>query len=457
VHSAEASIKSDNSLVALVDVELDRPANVYIEYGNEDAGWFRTAITDAPLDSHTVPVLRLRAESRYDFTIFAVDENGAAAEGPSGQFTTGSLPEALSTLRVTTEGRPTPDLLLADLRDAGGTFLTMMDQGSQIVWYFQTPSVVPGEGISSGSIEQRVNYNLVHVVGFGNNPCCLREVTPLGEMVDQLAASLLDGSPHHDFVILSDHEIAYLSDVTRIIDDTANGGNAMTSVVGESIRIWDQSTGTTREVWNSFNVWDVTDPAERVQWTGDPVRWVHGNSFDVGPRGSFIISSRNRNQIFSISSDFQRIDWQLGGPNSDFDFANPEDQFFRQHNPSQLPNGNILLFDNGAGRPEELGGEYSRALELLLDDYDGVAQKIWEFRAEPDIYSRNISSAIRLDNGNTLINFGNREDTSTMPVTAVEVTRGGEVVWKIEVLGPSFQNRFRMTPLQSVMGETRLE
>ena len=36
-----------------------------------------------------------------------------------------------------------------------------------------------------------------------------------------------------------------------------------------------------------------------------------------------------------------------------------------------LPNGHVLLFDNGNFKPEEEGGQYSRALELGFDTMEG--------------------------------------------------------------------------------------
>jgi hypothetical protein len=45
-----------------------------------------------------------------------------------------------------------------------------------------------------------------------------------------------------------------------------------------------------------------------------------------------------------------------------------------------LDNGNLILFDNGSGRPKEEGGQYSRALELALDWNTMTATKLWEYR-----------------------------------------------------------------------------
>ena len=111
----------------------------------------------------------------------------------------------------------------------------------------------------------------------------------------------------------------------------------------------------------------------------------------------------------------------------------------------------------------EEGSEFSRALELVLDDYDNVAEAAWEYRADPDIYASFISSAYRLESGNTLVNFGASADFETIPLTVVEVDREGTEVWRLDTIDPPrvvgrSPRRFRVYGDQvSVMGETKLK
>lgn len=86
----------------------------------------------------------------------------------------------------------------------------------------------------------------------------------------------------------------------------------------------------------------------------------------------------------------------------------------KPHAPEMLANGNILLFDNG------VKNEFSRALEL-----NPLSKEIvWEYRGTPpkSFYSKTISNAQRLPNGNTLICEGNAS-------RLFEVTPDGEIVW----------------------------
>ncbi|MFH1501484.1 MAG: aryl-sulfate sulfotransferase [Candidatus Eisenbacteria bacterium] len=92
------------------------------------------------------------------------------------------------------------------------------------------------------------------------------------------------------------------------------------------------------------------------------------------------------------------------------------------HQPTLLPNGNILVFDNGFFRG------WSRVVE-----YDPASGEIvWEYAA-PDrhgFFSRGRGGCQKLPNGNVLI-------TESAKGRVFEVTPGGDVVW--EFLNPSRQ------------------
>jgi hypothetical protein len=85
-----------------------------------------------------------------------------------------------------------------------------------------------------------------------------------------------------------------------------------------------------------------------------------------------------------------------------------------------LPNGHLLLFDNGNGRRAGEGGLYSRGLELALDWNTMTACKIWQYRHRlaggnsTYKYSNSQGTAIRLENGNSLVLFGSDIDPATL-------------------------------------------
>ncbi len=450
-----ASLLPSNPLIAQVTVALDTPARVLVEYGNPDAGRFRTATTQSDETQHVVPVLRLRPESTYQYQVYVMDKDGREHAGSWGAFTTGSLPEALQRMELTPTGRPTSELVLFDYEDNPESFYVALDQDMHVVWYYPHEMTVPEEFTSARTVRQKPDFNLVFLEGgpLGRRfNCCMKEITPLGELVDRLVNNEIDKWVNRDIQVLDNDTVLYLANEIIEIDDTASGGDPETQVFADSIRIWDQTNHTTREVWSAL---DTLSLDVRPNWGGDVKNWLRANSLDLGPRDNYIVSLANRDQVISISPDGERVEWMLGGPNGGYKFLDPADKFYGQHTASEMPNGNILVFDNGQGRPEEEGGEYSRALELTLNTYDLTAIKVWEYRHTPDLYARGRSSAFRMPNGNTIINFETNEVDP--PRVIVEADGEGNAVWTLELRSPSLRNSFRAYSIDSISGETRTE
>jgi len=452
-----AAISPDNSLIAEVQVTLSSEARVFVEYDNPDAGKFRTALSE-PGTVHAIPVVRLRPETTYVYTIGTQDADGAETLGPSGEFATGRLPSRLDTRHTWVSGRSTQPLIVTGYRAGDDMYYLFWDESGNIVWYYIIPPVIESDIMDSpNTIQQKPNSNLVYI----RYKCCIIEITPLGEIVDRITAGEAAGIPHHDFLMLDDGRILYPSDTQITLDDSANGGDPNTAAVVDTLNIWDPQTGIIEQVWDSRDFWDISDPAQRGIWDHRR-RWTHINSVSSGRRGNFILSARNRNQVFSLSPDFRSIEWQLGGPDSDYVFPDSNDRFYGQHSATELPNGNILVFDNGRKRPDAEGGEYSRALELRLDHDARTVVKAWEYRPATDTYSGIVSNALRLGNGNTLVNFGLSPSAVYGPYTFVETDPQGNDVFRVEtfqldIIPDEFLLRYRADAgITAIMGETML-
>ena len=451
------SLHPDNSLIAQVQITLSDTAQVFVEYDNPEAGKFVTALSE-PGTEHHIPVVRLRPETAYAYTIGLQAGNGGRAYGPAGEFTTGPLPPELAGRQSRAAGRSTQPLITVDWKDGHNTWYFLWDETGRIVWYHKAQGAGRLQEASWGgfSIRQQPNGNLVYIRG----GCCLVEITPLGEVVDWLEADADTGWPRHDFLLLDDGRILYLNYEKVAASTLVRGWDADTAVRVEGLRSWNQTEGASEEVWQYH---DTFAPGpESVELNSR--NWPRFNSLSVGAGGNWLLSARNRNQLIALSPDFRRIQWRLGGPDSDYEFPDPADRFYEQHTASQLPNGNILLFDNGSGRPAAEGGDYSRALELRLDAANGTAVKAWEYRHRPDLFASWVSSAFRLGNGHTLVNFGVNGDVTQelTPLVVVEVNRAGDEVFRVETFSAdaadwSYPRRYRAAAgLTSLMGETML-
>jgi arylsulfotransferase ASST len=178
------------------------------------------------------------------------------------------------------------------------------------------------------------------------------------------------------------------------------------------------------------------------------IDWLHVNSMSLLGQNhwydethderfnpeNIIISSRNANFIAIISRVTGNITWRVG---PDFSKGTPEynlGQFVGQHHahmiPSGLPGeGNILVFDNGGrsgyGGPT-LYPRYRRQYSRVIEFNPVTLEIVWQYGAESGkemFFSRDISSAQRLPNGNTLITDGANG-------RIFEVTPDKDIVWK---------------------------
>ena len=454
----EAAVSAANALIAEVRVSLDRAARVYVEYDNPQAGRYRTALSEAGTE-HVIPIVRLRPQTTYDYTIFVIPDGEAAASGGSGRFTTGPLPPPLAAVPVRVSGRSSQPLILSDLRRWDRiAFVVFRDETGSVVWYYHEPG-------HPKVVDRLPGGDLIVLNGGGR----LTVMTPLGEVIDREQSGRWR-SRHHDVTVLDDGRMIYPSKRSLVVDDSANGGAADTGLRVDRLLVWDPESGSIEQVWDAKETWDMTDPNQRVRgrYRGRGYSWwTHLNSVSAGPRGNLILSLRGRNQVVSLSPDFRTVEWQLHGPYSDFAFPDPTDRFYGQHTASQLANGNVLLFDNGWHRPEAEGGRYSRALELRLDAAAGTAVKVWEYRTDPDTYIDGWGSAYRLSNGNTLINFSKVEaHLRHAPLVVVEVDAAGGEVFRLESLPrwpwadepvPYATGRYRVYGgITAIMGETML-
>lgn len=184
--------------------------------------------------------------------------------------------------------------------------------------------------------------------------------------------------------------------------------------------------------------------------------WIHSNAIDYHPQfNQIVVTNRGVNEIWIIdhSTTTEEAASHEGGNSGRggdllYRWGNPaayragtaEDQkLFAHHDthwiePGLNGAGNILIFNNGLGRPE---GPFSTIDEITLPvdslgNYTLTAgtafapdSQTWLYKAKnpTDFYSPRFSGAQRLPNGNTLICSG-------VGGTFFEVAPDSDIVWK---------------------------
>jgi len=134
--------------------------------------------------------------------------------------------------------------------------------------------------------------------------------------------------------------------------------------------------------------------------------------------GNWLIAFRHGSMIFILDQDTKQILWRAI-------YDQISDKLEGPHTPIMLPDGNILLLDNGRYR------KWSRVLEINPIDL----QVVWEYR-EKDFYTVSQGSVQELPNGNMLV-------TEAEPGRVFELTRDKEMVW--EYYHPDKQNKENST------------
>ena len=187
----QAEVSPMNGLLVNLAVETNTPTFVAVTYGSDEVGWFKRQAGAAPSARHDYSLVRLRAETEYQYHVAAEDESGRRARSLVGTFTTGPLPEAIAGLEFETEGDPTFELVLADYHSETDTGFIALDSDGEIVWFLNLGDLL--EGSSAGPIIQRNDYSLVAFARAAG----LVEFSPGGD-IEVLIQSSENGFFHHD-------------------------------------------------------------------------------------------------------------------------------------------------------------------------------------------------------------------------------------------------------------------
>jgi len=207
----------------------------------------------------------------------------------------------------------------------------------------------------------------------------------------------------------------------RLMDLTTMGGRRDAQVVGNVLQRL-MPSGAVVNRWDAFSTLSLGNVDPHVDLTAQYVDWTHANSIDITLDGNYLISLRHFSQIIKVNANTGEIIWKLGGRDSDFRFVNdPFNGISFQHGGRELPNGHILLFDNGNGHVPPT----SRAVEYELDLQNKTATLAFQYVNNPRIYAFAMGFTQRLENGNTLITYG------TTP-RVQEVTTDDQIVWELK-------------------------
>ena len=434
-----------NHLSAMVffDTDVEATAEILVE-GPEGKSW-TVGPTRTPAKSHEMAVLGMYADSTYAFTVKTADTERGYGESDPQPFETGPLPEDFPPMNVTVS---MPELMQPGVTlftvwrwtpgtDTNWGLILAVDETGRVVWYYRGNALMfDVKRLGDGKLQYLFSNLGVTQIDMLGSEISLSQWNAWSIGLDTI---------HHDMTELPGGHFLTISTEMRDIDGypVDGGGTAEYHVVGDVIAELDGG-GSLVKTWSLFDYIDPMRVREgfyetfwnlnygSVDTTKD---WTHANTVLYDPSDdTMIVSVRHHDWLMKIDMDTDELVWTFG-EEGDFTLQGGGEWPFHQHSPEFLPNGNLLMYDNGNARSSYRPGDvpYTRAVEYEIDEANRTARQVWEYRGDEPYYAPFGGDANRLPNGNVLIADGGivadpmvdyNDPDNLKSVRIVEVTYG---------------------------------
>jgi hypothetical protein len=177
--------------------------------------------------------------------------------------------------------------------------------------------------------------------------------------------------------------------------------------------------GSTEVLWSCSQWW---------QEVGGPNLPCYHNGINWYPeRGTFLISFYNLNTIAEVNIADGKTLRSFGDVSTSYKFTDRDISFDFQHHPTWTSRGNLMTTSS-----DPPGETWAREFEV--NDEDQSITEVWHYGEGEGLQANTIGEATRLENDNTLMNWG-----STPQIR--EVKLDGTVVWDGFLANTSFMGR----------------
>jgi hypothetical protein len=309
-----------------------------------------------------------------------------------------------------------------------GNYIVIMENDGTPYFYRRYPPENNGSGefkLQGSGVLTFHLYNPHRYIALDHNYLEIGTLTCQNGYTTDAHELLLPDNGHSLFIC----QDSLKKDLSQIIP----GGSKNATVIENIIQELDENNDVCFE-WYSWEHFNMED-ASHIDLRSSMIDYVHMNSIAVDYDDNLIISSRHLSEITKIDRKTGEIIWRLGGVHNQFTFVDDSIGFSYQHDARPVPGkpNRYTFFDNG----NYLHPEFSCAVEYKIDPVNMIAQKVWEFRYDPDRYSSMMGNVQRLPNGNTFINWPDNKS-----LWACEVDSNNEIVHELEISNTS-TNRVR--------------
>jgi len=399
----EIAVHEQIATILQVSWSQDRGVDAaWVEYSFEDDTWVSTPRRAGTAGPHNQSVLGLPTDTSVSLRIVNELDGERLESDTSWSASTGALPLAgLAPAMVDWDpelASEAPWLLLSiEVHDGqyydGPYWVLILDRQGRVVWYRQLPDGLsctfpkPSRSGDHLVMEQVDRFGL----GAQVEPSLQRLTLDLSELQEFTLPGFgfswdeaEDGSIYYD-----EHDESGQGWLSRLLPD------------GSTERLFDCTT------W--------MDKACVHSWC------CQVNAVVSAPtRGSLLWSMWADHTVLEVDASTGGVLNQWGQLEGSWAFDPPEAAFELQHWPNFTADGTLLVSTHVPGQPGQ-----QRAREFRLDEHSDTLTQIWSYGEGLDLYATYQGEARRLENGNTLVNFGTEG-------VLHEITASGQLAWRLQ-------------------------
>lgn len=236
----------------------------------------------------------------------------------------------------------------------------------------------------------------------------LYEMSLLGKIY---AEYRIPGGYHHDHMELPNGDIVILTQ------------NLQRGTVEDMCVLIDRTSGEIKKTWDYTKI--LPSGVGSFSKNADGHDWCHNNAVWYDEKtDSLTLSGRNLDALFNIDFQTGNLNWILGDPEqwpkelTDKYFFTPIgdnfEWFYGQHSCMILPDGDVMLLDNGCWRSKKNlasypgGIRYSRGVRYHLNLKDKTVKQVWQRGKElgEKYFAPNVSNVDYYDEDHYMVHIG---------------------------------------------------
>ncbi|MCI1466136.1 MAG: aryl-sulfate sulfotransferase [Lactobacillus sp.] len=401
--------------------------------------------------NHQVPIVGLYANTTNDVEVTLTYKSGKKVT-KHFKLKTGKLPKWItsSKVKVTKNDKSKMQLGNNELtvlnRTTKQTFA--VDADGQVRWYYSRWNEHMFKQLNNGHI---VLLNKIKNSDYRYN--LLVETDYLGRVYRQFSFDkTLGGSyagtaglsvVHHDLIELPNGNwLMTVSDGSKYVEDSVAELNTKT---GKIVKVIDFKKIFPASMYKQSKI-KAADSATKGLGLLD---WLHINSLSYDEKtNSLLVSSRNQDMIWSINYKTNKLNWIYSSKAKASWPKSMRKYILTRQAGTQYTGGQhaltllsstgstqrVLLYDNNiavTNGNKKTSGKYSQAVEYEIDTVKHTIKQVWSYGKSlgKQNFTLIIGNAQRLSNGNTLIDFGYRQNGKSSNI--IEVTSQGEQVFNL--------------------------